>query len=548
MPSKKNINDIDTEIKKLHVEKDLLLDKYMNSSNAEEIIKAASYIEQNNNKTGNLKSYIFDPQNEFNNGLGYKDSLKSITYDVLNRMSRIPQVNSILTTRIEQVHNYGQFTTDLQKEGWTITKNLGRFEDAKSYKITDKDKRVIDKIATFIENGGLSQKWDLNDDFEDYLSKSTRDSLILDQDCTEFERNKRGELISYMQTDSSTMRLLQTIDPLQRDKFKFDEIRGYLPIYCQTWNSQILRDPKTKEPVVFYPWELSFNIRNKTSDIRNNGYGVSELEILIEILTWLLWGMSYNGNFFKQGSNPRGFFTVEGALNNNMLNQFRDFYRQMVTGVNNAHKTMVLEGNKVNWVDLHTNNKDMEFSEWNDFLTLLTCAVYRIDPSELGFNFNKQAQIFGQDGQKQRLEHSKEKGLKPLLKNRQKIINKYIVSELDPSYKFIFTGINLEDESEILENDIKKINSGFLSLEDGFEKYNDRKFNPEKDTILNSVYLQSKQMNMYGDPESNEAVDEMTGEQGEGISNPFSDVAEKSISDNPIMDEVAKYTKKLFTT
>ena len=38
-----------------------------------------------------------------------------------------------------------------------------------------------------------------------------------------------------------------------------------------------------------------------------------------------------------------------------------------------------------------------------------------MDPTELGFQFKDQAQIFGQDGQKQRLQHSREKGLKPLL-------------------------------------------------------------------------------------------------------------------------------------
>ena len=69
----------------------------------------------------------------------------------------------------------------------------------------------------------------------------------------------------------------------------------------------------------------------------------------------------------------------------------------------------------------------------------------------------------------------------------QKNINKYIVSELDPNYEFIWTGVDLEDETQILANDKTKVDSGFMSLEDGFEKHSGRKFNPEKDTILNTV-------------------------------------------------------------
>ena len=127
----------------------------------------------------------------------------------------------------------------------------------------------------------------------------------------------------------------------------------------------------------------------------------------------------------------------------------------------------------------------------------------------------------------------------------RKIINKYIVSELDPNYEFIFTGIDLDNESEILENDIKKLNSGLISLEDGFKKYNDRDFDPEKDTLLNPVYLQSKQLSMYGGEESNQAVEEMTGEKS-GIENPFSQDMEKAFEGNPIMQETQKYINKLF--
>jgi hypothetical protein len=90
----------------------------------------------------------------------------------------------------------------------------------------------------------------------------------------------------------------------------------------------------------------------------------------------------------------------------------------------------------------------MEFSEWVKFLLVMTCAVYRIDPSELGFQFKDQTNIFGQAGQKERLQHSKDKGLKPILVFLQEVINYYLVSELDEDFEFVFTGVDAEEEKE----------------------------------------------------------------------------------------------------
>jgi hypothetical protein len=153
--------------------------------------------------------------------------------------------------------------------------------------------------------------------------------------------------------------------------------------------------------------------------------------------------------------------------------------------------------------------------------------------------------MFGQDGQKERLDHSKNKGLKPLLQFLQQRINKYIVSEMNPNYEFIWCGIDLEDETQILDNDIKKVANGFASMEDMFEKYTGRKFNPEKDTPLNAVYWQAQQSKQFGGEESNQAVDEMAGEQGQGTSNPFDEYSkgEKNIFQKGLDDYINKNLK-----
>ncbi len=542
-----SFEQIDDQIETLKARRTILANKGMMSDDPNELVKAQAYVlKQQKAQKANFKSFVFSPEREFYNGLGYKSTLKGTSYELLRAMARAPQISAIIQTRIEQTLNYSEFQTDLQREGWTITKKLSRFEDYSAYELTDKDKKEIERLVDFLENGGDNAKWDLADDFEDFLRKYVKDSLELDQATFEVERTRGNDVFRYAATPSETIRLLDTIDPreLDREKHKYDEVNGYYPIYAQIWRGQIAERqiPGTTmtEEIVYYPWELNFGVRNKSTDIMNNGYGKSELEILIEIVTWMLYGMQYNGNFFKQGSNPKGFFTIEGDADAGVLSEFRSAWRQTIAGVSNSHKVPIFEGSKINWVDMHVNNKDMEFEKWNNFLVVLACAVYRIDPSELGFNFKGTSQMFGQDGQKERLNHSKEKGLEPLLKFVQKQINKYIITEVNPGFQFKFTGIDLEDETTMLDNDKKKSEAGFVSQQDMFEKYSKRRPNDD-DIILNQVYVQQKQMEMYGGEESNAAVDQMEGGEGVGPANPF-DQYEKG--DNPVMDAAQDWIKK----
>lgn len=546
---------IDKQIEILQVQKNLLLDKAIRSDDPNSIIKAKEYLSLQEKSSGTgFKSYLFSPEKEFYNGMGYKNTMKSITYDLMRKMSYTPAVNSIITTRVNQVMNFAVFTMDLQKEGWTIRKKPDRFPDENNdkKKISNEEKKVIDYIATFLENGGLLQKWEQSDDFDDYLRKQVIDSLTFDQATFEVERSRNGKPYSYISVDAATVRLLETIDPDLRKEQAFNidnykKINGKLPTYAQVYNGRIVeRDlgAGLKEQVVFYPHELNFGIRNKTTDIRQNGYGKSELEILVDIVSYQLFGMHYNGNFFRQGSNPKGFFSIDGNVQPEALNEFRQAWRNQVAGFQNSHKVPVFEskGAKIQWNDMQSSNKDMEFQNWNDFLILLTCSVYKIDPSELGFNFQKQSQMFGQDGQHERLTHSRDKGLIPLLIFLQQRINKHIVSEINDQYEFIWTGVDLENESEILENDIKKSGAGFVAHADMFKKYSGRDFNPDKDTILNNVYLQAQQSKQFGGEESNQAVDEMTGEPEAGAQNPFAGY-EKAETD-PFMKSLNAYVEK----
>lgn len=540
-----DFKEIDEQLAKLEIEKNLSLEKSLRSDNADEIFKAQKYLQEKDKKSNNTAptAFLFDPWDTYYQTGGFKQTRKRVSFEILKKVGDTPIIGSIFKTRIDQINNFLNFTEDEKVEGYTIRKKKGLFDKAG---VTQKeDRKTIERINKFLQEGGINKKWDLyNDDLSGFISKIIRDSLNYDQLSFECQRNRRFELIGHRAVDASTIRLLETVDPRYKEQgsIKYEEQFGYLPIYAQVFQSNVMTNPLTNTQVIYYPWELGYGQRNISTDIHKNGYGTSELEVMLDIVTWSLWGMQYNGNFFKQGSNPKGFINIKNqGVNQDTVNDFRQTWRQMLAGVNNSHKIPVFSGIDLEWIDLQSNNKDMEFQQWMEFLIIMICSLYTIDPSELGYQFQKSAQMFGQDGQKERLKHSKKKGLKPLLVFLQKVITKYIVSELDENFEFIFTGIDVEDEAIAVELDTKKITSGMVSFEDMFKKYSGRDYKEGKDTILNPTFLQIKQMAMYGGQGSNEAVDEMAGGEDEGARNPFEDFNDKSIQSDPIMKECFKY-------
>lgn len=517
----------------------------LNSNNPEEIMKANLYLGEITPNSGRIQSVFFDPNDLSGNGKGFKDSKGILSFEILRRMGNIHIIRSIVNTRIEQIQNFLHFSEDDQKEGFTIRKKTSLFKESKK-EISSAEKKKIEEIVEFLMNSGFNEKWDNIDDFQTFVRKIAFDSLTLDQLAFEVVRDKGWNIKKYRAVDASLIRFLDSVDPKQREQLEDYRFKGYLPRFCMTWDDQILINPTTKEPILYYPWELGFGIRNKSSDIRKNGYGTSELEILVELITGILWSVQYNMNNFSIGSTPKGFINVKNAnISDSNMNEFRQAWSQMMTGVRNAKRTPVINGIDLEWIDLDKSNREMEYQEWAQFLVIMVCSVYRIDPSELGFSFKNQAQVFGQDGQKARLQHSREKGLKPILIFLENIITKYIVSEIDEDYEFVFTGIEVEDEETQVNLDKIKLESGMVSMQDIFKKYSGREFDSENDIILNQVYQQAQaskqQQEMFGSSVPGEMSEEGV-PQDEEI-NPFDKY--KSI-DNPIMTAAFDYIGKNF--
>lgn len=487
---------VDMAEQKLIAKRFRLIEKAAKSDNPTDMIAAAQTIDKMQHKPQeNAKAYFIDPL-QFSANLGYKDKMFSLTYTTLRRMAKTPIINSIIKTRKNQIADFAEPQADRYNTGFVIRKKA---KMGIEQKMDESDKKIANAITDFIMNCGGQSSW-TNDDFDTFIRKIVEDSLTFDQMTFECVRNRRGKLEYFVATDAATFRIAESAFRTDYDNQFFhrlgsgiyaDEnlrnldkaINGYYPQYVQVYQTAVVNE--------FYPWELCFGVRNPSTFINANGYGCSELEDLINVVTALLWGDEYNRRFFSQGSAPKGLLRIKGGMNDKTLQQFKQQWQAMISGVMQSWKTPVVEAD-VDWIDLQKNNRDMEYTSWMEYLIKLACAIYSIDPTEIGWDISRSGGNSGlfEGSQAERLQHSKDKGLYPILKFIQRKINKYIVEQINPDFEFVFMGLNGMTIEKELEMDIKKIGS-FATINEIREKWDMKPIDKLGDIIENSVFYQA---------------------------------------------------------
>lgn len=479
---------------KLKAKKFRTLEKALRSDSPDDMVKASQVFNSIQNKVEqNSKAFFIDPL-EFNANLGYKDKAYSLSYMTLKRMSKTPIINSIIKTRKNQIADFAEPQDNKYSTGFVIRKkSKGGIEQ----KMDNKDKKIAVAITDFILKCGNVSQWE-HDDFDTFIRKIVDDSLIYDQMTFECVRNRRGQLESFQATDASTFRISDSFFDKDYDNVFFKKqgasvwqerndfgpkIHGYYPSYVQVYQNTKINE--------FYPWELCFGIRNPSTSIFSNGYGCSELEELINVVTSMLWGDEYNRRFFSQGSAPKGLLRIKGSNNEAALQQFKQQWQSMISGVMQSWKTPVVEAD-VDWIDLQKNNRDMEYNSWMEYLIKLSCAIYSIDPTEIGWDISRGSSSGGlfEGSQEKKLQHSKDKGLYPMLKFIQRKINKYIIEQINPDFEFAFVGLNGSSIEDELKMDIEKSNS-FVTVNEIREKY-EMKPLEGGDNPNNATFIQSK--------------------------------------------------------
>lgn len=363
--------------------------------------------------------------------LGYKEKPSAVTYNTLKLiMWRNPIVQAVVQTRVNQVAAFTKVTHDRYNLGFRVKLRESERQP------TEQDKKWASGMETLLQRTGITDNPRGRPDFETFLRKLVWDSLVFDQACFEIVPNRRGEPAEWYAVDASTIRIADTA------RVYMNEDLSQAVRYVQIYDSMIVAE-YTQE-------ELGFGVRNPRTDIRLHGYGVSELEQLIHVITAFLNTWDYNAKFFTQGAAAKGLLNFKGAINETQLKAFRRHWYQMISGVENAWRTPITNAEDVQWLSMQSSNRDMEYNAWMDFLIKVTCSVYSMDPVEVNFKYGNTGQkgAMQESSNKDKITESKERGLRPLLNHMAALINRNIIWPLNESFEFCFMGLDSQTKQE----------------------------------------------------------------------------------------------------
>lgn len=373
----------------------------------------------------------------------YYEKPSALGFDMMRQMvDQTPILSAVIMTRIRQVKRFCRVPEGGKGPGFQI-----RLKNQSSTKLQKEEQQSIELLQNFFTNCG----WETNprqrarlkrDNFSNFMSKIVRDSLVLDSAPieTEFKRDKSLGLDGFYAVDGATIRLCNE-EGYQGD----DEIFALQVVQGN------LRAAYTYDDLIYVP-------RNPRSDVLAGGYGMSETELLVKVVTGFLNAMTYNLKYFDSNAIPKGLLHLSGDYSADDISSFKRYWNSMVRGINNAWTLPVMvsknQESKASFENFGVDVNEIMFAKWMTFLTSIICAIYGIAPDEINFeSFTAGTSSLSGSDTEEKLINSKDKGLRPLLSHFEDLFSDYIVSELSDKYVFRWSGLDEKDETQVWEEE-----------------------------------------------------------------------------------------------
>ncbi len=371
----------------------------------------------------------------------YYEKQSAFSMDSMRSMVEgTPILNAVIMTRIRQVQRFCRVQTNGKGPGFKVA-----LKDPDG-NASDDDKKTMKLLESFFMNSGWEnkprQRMRLKrDDFSGFMAKLTRDSLTLDSAGieTEWKRDRKLGLDGMYAVDGATLRLC-TEQGYEGD----DEIFALQVVQGN------IRSLYTYDDLIYVP-------RNPRTDVQIGGYGLSETELLVRVVTGFLNAFTYNTKYFDSNQIPKGLLHLNGDFSEQDIASFKRQWNAMVKGVNNqwALPVMVSKNSesRAAFENFGVEVNEMMFGKWMTFLSSLICAVYGIGPDEINFESfgaSNSSSLSGNDTE-EKLANSKDKGLRPLLAYFENLFSEFIVQEFGDRYVFRWTGLDEEDPNIAFE-------------------------------------------------------------------------------------------------
>jgi Phage portal protein len=352
-------------------------------------------------------------------------------------IQQTPILSAILMTRVRQVGRFARVQEQDRGPGFTF-----RHAD-RDHELTASDQKAINELQLFFQHCGFEpdarkRRALKRDCFQHFMAKLVRDSLTLDMTAieTETKRDRKLGVDGLYALDAGTIRLVD------EEGYRGDDSI----IALQVVNGMVR--------TAYSAQDLIVECRNPRSDLVIGGYGLSETEILIKVVTGLLNVLNLNSDYFNKNSFPPGVLHLCGNFSNQDLSAFKRYWRAMVNGGGGVGSSRFAipvmtskdQESKASFEKFGVDVDDMLFGKFVTFLTSIACAVYGMDPAEISFeSFSAGRSPLSGSDTEQKLASSMDKGLRPLLSYFEDLFTDYVSSSFGP-WVFRWTGLDEEDE------------------------------------------------------------------------------------------------------
>lgn len=417
----------------------------------------------------------------------------SFSFDMMRRMvDQTPILSAVILTRQRQVRRFCRIAEGGKGAGFNI-----KMRDP-SANLAEQEKQSIIMLESFFSNCG----WESNprqrarlkrDNFSNFMAKLVRDSLTLDSAAieTEYKRDKARGLDGMYAVDGATIRLCNEIGYQGDDElFALQVVEGQI------------RTAYTYDDLIYVP-------RNPRTDVTVGGYGMSETELLVKVVTGFLNALTYNSKYFDSNSIPKGLLHLSGDYSQDDLSAFKRYWNSMVKGINNAWTLPVMvsknQESKASFENFGVDVNEMMFSKWMTFLTSIICAIYGMAPDEINFESfsNGPSSLSGSDTE-EKLINSKDKGMRPLLSYFEDLFTDYVVAEFGDKYVFRWSGLDEIDVKQQWDEEKTLLTVNEARKTRGWDELEDKTVgNAPLNQVLMGTYMQSLQASGedYGNPD-----------------------------------------------
>ncbi len=281
------------------------------------------------------------------------------------------------------------------------------------------------------------------------------DILELESGVLEKVWNLKGEFVEIYARDGGTFTKnpnLHGVLPLSQE----DDPNAEPAYYQYGWLTG-------SRPIPFDRREIVYAIANPRAD---SIYGTSKVEILLDVIQLLTYGVESNLEYFSDNNIPKGALVMEGA-NKDDIESFGKVWQESLRKKDPSGKwrkyfhKMPVMNKKGEFIRVGFSNLELELIEQQKWFTKIVWAVYNITSSELGFTEDSnratevvQSNVF------------KRKAIAPLVALIEYQFNTNIINDLpwikgtqyEGKVKFEFDKFDLQEElakRELYQIDIK---------------------------------------------------------------------------------------------